>query len=172
MSSETLIIDDCRHENLLSRLGTEWRLVTDQVMGGVSQGSLHQERYEGRNCLRLRGEVSTENNGGFIQMALDLNADKSFDASAFAGLELTVAGNGESYNIHLRTTKLWLPWQSYRSGFKTTATWQTLFIPFTAFEAYRTDRPLDLNRLKRIGLVAIGKEMTSDLCLADIRFRR
>ncbi|MBN1956850.1 MAG: CIA30 family protein [Desulfuromonadales bacterium] len=172
MSSETLIIDDRHHENLLSRLGTEWRLVTDQVMGGVSRGTLHQERYAGRNCLRLRGEVSTANNGGFIQMALDLSTEKTFDASVYTGLELIVAGNGENYNLHLRTTKLWLPWQSYRAGFKTTATWQTLFVPFTAFEAYRTTRPLDLNQLKRIGLVAIGKDMISDLCLAGIRFKR
>ena len=41
-----------------------WAYLADTVMGGVSQG-----RAEFSNgALRLTGQVSTENNGGFIQV--------------------------------------------------------------------------------------------------------
>jgi Complex I intermediate-associated protein 30 (CIA30) len=48
-----------------------WRLVTDAVVGGVSRGSIANETLEGREAIRMRGDVSTENNGGFVQIALD-----------------------------------------------------------------------------------------------------
>ena len=167
-TTKSLLIDDRSSGTLLSTLGTKWRLVTDQVMGGISSGTLKVNTYKNQDCLHLQGEVSTENNGGFIQMALDLTTDKSFAASAYSGIELEVAGNNETYNLHLRTTDLWFPWQSYRASFKTSSDWQTLFIPFTAFTPYRTGQALNLDRLKRIGLVAIGKDFTSDLCLGAI----
>ena len=170
-TTENLLIDDRSSGTLLSALGTEWRLVTDQVMGGISSGTLKVDSYKNQDCLHLQGEVSTENNGGFIQIALDLTTDKSFDASTYSGIELKVAGNDETYNVHLRTTNLWFPWQSYRASFKTSSDWQTLFIPFTAFEPYRTGQTLHLDRLKRIGLVAIGKDFTSNLCLGSIALK-
>jgi Complex I intermediate-associated protein 30 (CIA30) len=43
-----LIIDDRSSGNLKSNLGFEWRLVTDQVMGGVSSGQLTLDTYRGK----------------------------------------------------------------------------------------------------------------------------
>jgi hypothetical protein len=165
-----LIIDDRRSGNLYANLGTTWRLVTDQVMGGVSNGSLTLDNYKDRNCLRLRGDVTTANNGGFVQMVLDLSSEKRFDASAYAGVELVVAGNDESYNVHYRTTDLWLPWQSYRASFTATSNWQTVHIPFAELSAYRTTTSFHKDKLKRIGLLGIGRDFQADLCLATIRF--
>jgi Complex I intermediate-associated protein 30 (CIA30) len=164
-----LIIDDRTSGNLRSELGTQWRLVTDQVMGGVSSGDLILDNYKGKNCLRLRGNVSTANNGGFVQMALDLTQDEPFDASAYNGVELIVTGNNERYNVHFRTTDLWFPWQSYRFGFEATADWQTIRIPFSNLEAYRTTTQFHKNKLKRIGLVGIGRDFQADLCVASIK---
>lgn len=78
--AEDLIIDDRVSENLSSSLGTQWRLVTDQVMGGISNGELTLDNYKGKNCLRMRGDVFTDNNGGFVQIALDLTQDEPLDA--------------------------------------------------------------------------------------------
>lgn len=169
VTAEPQSIDDRSSDDLTSSLGTQWRLVTDQVMGGVSDGSLTPDSYRGRRCLQLQGSVSTANNGGFVQMALPLAADGSFDASAYTGIELEVAGNSERYNLHLRTTSLWLPWQSYRASFEATPEWTTVRIPFTELEAYRTSRAFRQDRLERIGLVAIGREFQADLCLAAVR---
>lgn len=163
-----MLIDDRTGGTLRSSLGSEWRLVSDRVMGGLSSGELEPVRFMDRECLRLRGSVTTANNGGFVQMALDLAAGKGLDASAYNGVLLEVAGNGERYNIHLRTSDLWLPWQSYRATFEAAPEWQQIRVPFDAFEAYRTSSGFRRDRLVRIGLVAIGRDFNADLCVARV----
>ncbi|RPH72296.1 MAG: CIA30 family protein, partial [Hyphomicrobiales bacterium] len=37
------------------------------------------------------------------------------------------------------------------------------------FTAHRTEIPLDLRRLRRLGLVAIGRAFAADLALAHLR---
>ncbi len=76
-------------------------------MGGISNGSLSRETVQGKNANVLRGEVSLENNGGFIQMATDLALDPGIDpfvdASDFDGVELEVYCEGadvdEKFNV-------------------------------------------------------------------------
>ncbi len=165
------LIDDASAEDLTAATGTKWRLVTDQVMGGVSEARVRRATVAGRPAVHLTGDVSLANNGGFVQTTLDLRPDGgTVDARAWTGIELTVLGNGETYNLHLRTTDVRRPWQSYRQSFPTTDDWRTVRLPFDGFEAHRIDAPLDLARLKRIGLVAIGREFRADLAVADLRF--
>lgn len=168
--AKDFIIDDRVSGNLSSNLGTQWRMITDQVMGGVSIGDLTVDAYKSRHCLCMRGNVSTDNNGGFVQMALDLSSGESFDASDYDGIELSVSGNNERYNIHLRTTDLWLPWQSYRFSFKVTPAWQIIRIPFENIAPYRTTAEFRKDKLKRIGLVGIGRDFEADLCVASVKF--
>jgi hypothetical protein len=165
-----LIIDDRQAGDFRSTLGSEWRIVTDGVMGGVSQGQLSVDEVEGSPCLRLRGDVNLENNGGFVQAVQDLPQDSLQNVSDYVGVLLQVYGNGEQYNLHLRTHDMWLPWQSYRATFTATNQWQTLRLPFAAFKAHRIRKALDIRQLKRIGLVAIGREFQADLCLGSIAF--
>jgi hypothetical protein len=161
-----MLIDDFTGTD--SRLGTQWRLVTDGVMGGRSSGQLWRGALEGRAALCLRGNVSLENQGGFVQIALELAPSGVFDAGAYRGLWLVVRGNGESYNLHLRTADLWLPWQSYRAELTAGPQWQEVRLPFDAFTPYRVETPLDTRRLRRLGLVAIGRAFAADLCIAGI----
>ena len=150
----------------------QWRLVTDNVMGGISQGRLIADSVSDRQCLRMQGDVKLENNGGFVQMALNLTEDKLDDIASYTGLVLEAYGNGESYNIHLRTSNLWLPWQSYRFSFIAPAVWKTFYVPFTDFTPYRTSKKLKLEKIERIGVVAIGREFTADLCIGKIGLYR
>lgn len=149
-----------------------WRLVTDQVMGGVSRGQTFATEMEGRPCQRMCGEVSTENNGGFVQIALDLADSGTLDASAFAGIEIDILGNGERYNLHLRTTDTIRPWQAYRAVFQADPGWRRLNLPFTQFEPHRIDQPLRIERLRRLGLVAIGRPFQADLGIARVALYR
>jgi hypothetical protein len=149
-----------------------WRLVTDTVMGGVSSGQLLQEQRLGEPCVALRGRVSTENNGGFIQIAMDLAPSLASMAQDYEGLRLDVVGNGETYNVHLRTSDLWLPWQSYRASFDTAAEWRAVFLPFAEFEPYRTTGGLEIDKLRRIGVVAIGRDFDADLCVRGLAYYR
>ncbi len=139
-------------------------------MGGVSDGELTLDSYKNRNCLRMRGDVSTENNGGFVQTALLLSEQDDFDATNYSGIELEVAGNNEPYNIHIRTSGLWFPWQSYRFCFQATTEWQTLRFSFTEVKPYKTSKRFQQQRLMRIGLVGIGRDFQADLCVASAKF--
>jgi hypothetical protein len=170
VKASEMIIDNRSTGTLQASHAGEWRLITDQVMGGRSSGVLVMEQYQGRNCLRMRGSVSTENNGGFVQIALDLAGGKSMDASNFTGVVLEVKGNGERYNVHLRTSELWLPWQSYRAEFNADSKWRKIRLPFREFEPYKTRNRLDPKKLVRIGVVAIGREFDVDLCVGSLAF--
>jgi len=168
----TLVIDDRRSGDYSTGSGGDWRLVTDTVMGGVSNGQLTVEEIDGRPCLRLRGEVRTENNGGFIQAALDLETSRVRDASAFDGVVIDVYGNGETYSLHLRQDGLWLPWQAFRASFTASPEWQTHYLPFAQFQPHKTSASLKRDRLKRIGVVAIGRAFFADLCVGRIGYYR
>ncbi len=171
-ATDAFLIDDFAIGDGPSRVGTPWRLVTDGVMGGLSAGGLSFGQIRGRRALCLRGEVRLENNGGFVQAALDLAPRGDLDASAFAGVRLLVRGNGEVYNLHLKTADLRLPWQSYRSRFPTGPEWREIRLPFADFEPHRTDVPLDTRRLRSLGLVAIGRAFDAELCVSEIGLYR
>lgn len=147
-----------------------WRLMTDEVMGGQSAGRIGYDTRLGRTALVLSGQVSTRNNGGFIQAVCDIGQQLAGNIAQCSGVRLVVCGNGHLYNIHLRTDELSLPWQSYRAQFNTHRDWQMVELPFEKFIPYRTDRKLNLERLKRIGIVAIGADFDADVAISEMGF--
>ncbi len=171
MRAASPIIDDLSREPPMATTGSRWELVTDRVMGGVSEGTMVRAAVAGRPAILMRGEVRLENNGGFVQIALDLSPDGgAVDANAWSGVELDVFGDGAEYGVHLRTDGLARPWQAYRARFTAEAEWRTVRMPFGAFVPYRTDVPFDARRLRRIGLVAIGRAFSARLALGGLRF--
>ena len=168
-----MLIDGVCRNDLVSALGTSWKAVSDRVMGGISRAELRVDEQAGRRCLRLNGDVRLENSGGFVQMALDLDAaGNPIDASSFTGLRLVVFGNAQDYSLHLRTSDVLRSWQSYRAHFQAAPEWRELRLPFAQFTAHRLEAPFDPGNLRRIGLVAIGRPFFADLCLAEIAFYR
>lgn len=166
-----MLIDDFSTQDLISARGTAWRGVSDRVMGGVSDVRIARETVAGRAALRLTGNVSLENNGGFVQAALDLDPTGApVDLSGFEGVRLTVRGNGETYALHLKTADTTRPWQSYRAGFTADGGWRTLDLPFSGFRPHRVDAPFDVSRVRRLGLVAIGRAFEADLAVAELLF--
>jgi hypothetical protein len=168
-----MLIDDFSDENFISKLGPRWRGVSDRVMGGISRASVAHDVIDGRPCLRLSGDVRLENDGGFIQAALDLALPgDTLDASGTTGLRLAVRGNGEQYSVHLRTPENLRPWQSYRAHFTAGPAWETIDLPFNSFAPHRLEAPLDISRLQRIGLVAIGRAFHADFAVSELAFYR
>lgn len=160
-------------DSMTKDLTPAWEFVADTVMGGVSQGGISRAQVAGRVATRLQGDVSLDNNGGFVQMAFDLEpGGGSHDASGYTGLELEVFGNGERYDLRLRTDQLTRPWHSFRTDFEASAEWTTLRVPFTAFEAHKTDKIFDPSRLRRIGVLAIGRVFRADVAISAIRLYR
>ncbi|MET4127055.1 CIA30 family protein [Roseovarius sp. MBR-6] len=137
---------------------SSWSYVSDQVMGGVSEGGARVAA----DHVRLEGAVSTANRGGFIQTRVML--DTPFPENA-QGLVIRVRGNGERYFMHLRTGGTLLPWQYYQAAFETGPAWQVLRVPFTAFRPSgamlrATPRP---ETVKSVGFVAFGRDHRADL---------
>lgn len=165
------VIDDLSRDFPEAATGTRWQMLSDAVMGGVSAGGMSRTVIGGRPAIRMEGDVSLDNNGGFIQIALDLAPDGGpVDAAGFAGIAIDAFGNGEVYGLHLRTTDLSRPWQSYRAGFTARPSWQEIRLPFASFTPHRTEAPLDLHQLRRIGIVAIGRVFHADVAVGGLRF--
>ena len=166
------VIDDLSETFPTTSCGTSWSGYTDQVMGGLSSAILSREHeFYGRTANVLRGRVSLENNGGFVQMATNLAKDPALsatvDASDFDGIEVDVLYDGleqqESFNIHLKNQACLRPFSSYRATFEVPhGTWTTVRLPWSKFAGHgpgASEKDFDCATLTRLGLVAIGKPM-------------
>ena len=92
----------------------EWNFITDQVMGGISTGTYNYKKINNDNVIKITGNVSTKNNGGFIQIRRKLN---NINLTNAKNVRVIARGNNEKYFVHLRTTFTILPWQYYQYSF-------------------------------------------------------
>ena len=142
-----------------------WAYLADTVMGGVSKGGAEFAA----GALRLTGQVSTANNGGFIQVRTRIDPSETSDKT---GIRIKVKGNGEIYYLHIRNASARLPWHYYTASFQTNEKWKDIAIPFEEFEKSATFMPkkLKANTIKTIGLVAYGKDHNADVSIANLEF--
>jgi len=154
-------------ENFENNPQARWGYVQDGVMGGVSQGQAELIDTDKGSAVHLTGAVSTDNNGGFIQVRQRLTDAWPADAS---GLRITAKGNGEDYYVFLRTTGMARRWHSYRLTFPTSDDWDTVDLPFVDFNPSHAGMPpkLDPGQVIGIGLVAYGKDFEADLTVTKI----
>lgn len=167
------LIDDFGRDDGVSSLATVWQRFTDQVMGGLSRADSAIEVLDGRRCLRLSGEVSLANNGGFIQVALPLaERGGALDARGWTGLRLIARGAADGYYVHLRTADCRLPWQYYGAELRCGPGWTEIEIPFADFRPESLGTALDVSRLQRLGIVAGKKAFAADVAVARIELYR
>ncbi|MCF7956159.1 MAG: CIA30 family protein [Phycisphaerae bacterium] len=164
-----LLLDDFGDSSPDGSPMRQWQFVADTVMGGKSTGSMEMVSYDEKKCLRMTGDVSLENNGGFIQCRSFLkDGRKMFDASDFDGIKLMVKGNGHKYAVHLRTSRTWLPWQYYEVKFDTSGDWQEILVPFDKFKPYSLKKALNKGKIKSIAIVAIGEKIKADIYVDQV----
>lgn len=168
-----LIIDDFELPRPRTALGTRWQAFSDRVMGGVSDIRAGRDVVDGKACLRMRGHVTRDRGGGFVQVALDFApGGAAYDARRFSGIELLVHGNDEAYNAHLRTSDVAWYEQSYRATFHAAPGWTRLRLPWAAFVPHGLTAPLDPGGLVRIGLLGWMRDFRADLALGEIALYR
>ena len=172
--ADKMIIDDMKNqsgapdEEFCESGNAKWCFVTDKVMGGISEGSLEFKKEEDAYFYRMTGDLSLENNGGFIQFRTKLeNHPKGV---SFKGVRLRVRGNNNEYTVHIRTKYLFLPWQYYESAFQATEKWTTIELPFTTFKKSNFYQPSSVSSqdIETIGIVAIGREFKAQIDLTSI----
>ena len=152
--------------------GNYWQYVSDRVMGGVSDGQVTLEQDGEMYFARLTGNVSTKNNGGFIQVRANVSfANSEKDGKNLRGVRLNVRGNGETYYIHIRTNESWSPSDYYSTTFIADSEWKMIDLPFNKFERRRSnDSSLDAQKIRSFGIVAYGRDYISDVSVSTIEF--
>ena len=167
--SKDMILDQLKNPKLTNQ-SQNWYFITDQVMGGVSTGKFTVEKVDGVICYRMIGDVSTKNNGGFIQIRAKLNPE--INSKEYDGVYINVYGNEKNYNLHLRTGLTLAPWQYYSYTFATKKNWTKIRAPFEQFKKSNFYQPKSIlgQKIKSIGLVAGFDDFKSDICLSEIGF--
>ena len=105
-----------------------WLVISDQVMGGVSSAELRQEQRDNSHCICLSGRTSLDNNGGFVQMKFDIQS--SLLRTGYQGIFIELYGSAHEYNLHIKTTQLTRPWQSFRSSLAVEPRWTRFIVPY------------------------------------------
>ena len=152
--------------------GKYWQYVSDRVMGGVSDGKVTLEQDGEMYYARLTGNVSTRNNGGFIQLRSGVSFENSEkDGKNLQGVRLNVRGNGETYEIHITTNDRVYRGDYYSATFKADSDWKMIDLPFNKFKRKRSNNAkLDAKNITRFGIVAYGREYVSDVSVSTIEF--
>lgn len=161
--------DEVMSENIEIQPDAGWRFFTDGVMGGVSEGKASFVLEDGSYYARIEGQVSTENNGGFIQLRLDLPASPP---ASVVGVRLVARGNNQRYFVHLRTTGTMLPWQYYQASFDVTDAWTVIRLPLEDFKASGAllrakPRP---DRVTSVAVAAFGRDHSARIDVKEIGF--
>ena len=133
---------------------TNWYVVNDGVMGGLSKGQLSLNE-SGNGSFK--GFVTTENNGGFSSLRYPFD---SKDVSNYTHLILRLKGDGKSYQFRLKASSS--ERFSYIMPFQTSGDWETIKIPlqsfYPTFRGNQLDQPnFPGNTLEEIGILIGNK---------------
>jgi len=143
-------------ENFVNNPEEKWEFISDQVMGGVSDGKVEYFTEDDKNYARMTGIVSIENNGGFIQIRKKIDSSLSKNSKA---IKIEVRGNNQEYFIHIRTSGTILPWQYYQAPFFATDNWKKQDINLLEFKrsGIMLSKKINPKNIKSIAIVAYGK---------------
>lgn len=147
-----------------------WTVITDRVMGGLSTGALRQGERHGSACTRLSGRTRLENNGGFVQMKLELESGRNY--GDYAGLFIELCGAAHDYNLNVKTSQLDKPWQSFRATLQVKPQWTRFVVPYADLRPHRTEAELDPTRIRSVAVIGIGTAFDVDVCVRRFGFYR
>ena len=148
-----------------------WQYISDQTMGGVSDGQAILDKDGNMIFARLTGNVSTANNGGFIQIRTNFSfVDLINTNKDLKGVLLNTKGNGETYHIFIRTSEDRSYRDFYSATFTTNYNWEIVDLPFSKFKHRYSNRSLDGNDIRTFGIVAYGRNFYSDVSVSEISF--
>jgi len=123
-----LFTSDSLKINLGTKTGnSNWSIVNDGVMGGLSRGQIaYEDQY-----VRFSGKLSLENNGGFSWMKSDR---MDLDLSKFKNVRLKVKGEGRDYDFTLETQTGYSALYFKHTFSTTKAEWTIIELPLPDFQ--------------------------------------
>ena len=161
-NGENILKDDFTNEN-------EWTYIADNVMGGISDGGVEFNLVDSNVYALLSGNVSTENNGGFIQIRREL---KNIDLSKAKSIRVYARGNNEKYYIFLRTIGTILPWQYYSHEFDVRTEYDEFIMQIKDFKksGMLLSNQIDPKKITSIGIVAYGRDHVAEIYVKELEF--
>ena len=161
-NGENILKDDFTNE-------IEWTYIADNVMGGISDGGVEFNLVDSNVYALLSGNVSTENNGGFIQIRREL---KNIDLSKAKSIRVYARGNNEKYYIFLRTTGTILPWQYYSHEFTVNEEYNEFIMPIKDFKKSGTLLAKQVNpkKITSVAIVAYGRDHVAEIYVKELEF--
>ena len=102
---------------------TDWNVLNDDVMGGVSSSSI---RINDDGFGLFSGTVSTANNGGFASIRFQFS-EKAINGKT--KIAMRVKGDSKSYQLRLKSKTN--DYYSYVLNFETSNEWETIEIELT-----------------------------------------
>jgi monofunctional biosynthetic peptidoglycan transglycosylase len=133
-----------------------WRIVNDNVMGGVSKSNLYLN--ESGNLI-FSGDVSLDNNGGFASCRLAID---NVSLEGISSFKIRVKGDGNTYKFRVSERYSSI---NYSSNFKTIKEkWVEINIPLEKLEPtfmgyYSSRAPrLKIENMKSIGFLISDKQ--------------
>jgi NADH dehydrogenase [ubiquinone] 1 alpha subcomplex assembly factor 1 len=139
----------------LKASSTQWFVINDGVMGGVSSSSAGVVS----GVLEFAGRVSLANNGGFASVR---SSAGSYNLESTTSLILRVRGDGKRYGFQLGSSNV--RGVLYRAEFDTKAgQWLEVKLPFTDFKPTRFGQvlsgyPLERGRIEHFGFIIANKK--------------
>jgi NADH dehydrogenase [ubiquinone] 1 alpha subcomplex assembly factor 1 len=146
MSEEKILYDFSDKKS-----SSEWTIVNDGVMGGLSQSKM--KIFDDETAV-FNGVVSLENNGGFASVR---TVPKNYELNDYDGIILKVKGDGLKYKFRIRTTNNW-DGIAYSANFNTIENeWIEVKIPFEEFTPQFRGRILaDVDKINPADIKQLG----------------
>ena len=134
---------------------SEWRIVNDDVMGGISESSL--TRTAAGHGL-FSGHVSLENNGGFTSIQLNTRIQLAKEQKYIV---LRIKGDGKAYEFRMKSEIS--QYESYVHSFATSGEWQTIKLPisefYPQFRGRRLNSPnFNFNTIQQVSFLIANKQ--------------
>ena len=129
----------------------DWFPLNDDVMGGVSTSSVQSTE----KTLIFSGEVSTDNNGGFVSLR---SPNGEYDLEDYTQIEVSYKSSGQDFMMILANHAAWYMPEFRHEVFPTSEEWTTVTIPLSDFTQYKmtnygdveTDEELTANALSEV----------------------
>jgi len=137
--------------------GTNWQVINDGVMGGLSQGRAQLQD----NTILFKGKVSLENNGGFASLK---SSFQDIDLSAYKQVKIRLKNKGIAFAMTLETNRNWFyPYFKQRIQVQS-EDWEVVTLSLEDFNQYRigqkTGKQLsadDQGAIIRLGIISDEK---------------
>ena len=150
---------------------SDWEIINDGVMGGLSEGQVHY----GEQGLRFSGNVSLRNNGGFTSYKSPFG---TYNFSPYSTLEIRYRSKGAAVAFQIENVRGW--WEPcWKANLPVSEDWTTLRVKLTDMKEYQLGGSTGLTLTKdvlseivRYGFITNEKKETDfEIEVEYVRFR-